>query len=72
MKYGEVVENLSCLHPAYKNEGAKSLACVGDNIFLIPVDTDTPTCPTGNYCSFFYGATALKSKSILGIFDLFS
>ena len=47
VKYGEVVENLSCLDLTYKNEGAKSLTCVGDNIFLTPDDTDTPTCPTG-------------------------
>ena len=56
VRYGETVQDLSCQDPTHINEGAKSVTCVGDNMFLMPViDESRPDCPTGlNFVQFEY------------------
>ena len=55
VEYGETLEDLSCLDPTHINEGAKSVTCVGNNMFLMSVEESRPDCPTGlNFVQFEY------------------
>ena len=53
VRYGETVQDLSCLDPTHLNEGVKSVTCVGDDMFLMSKDENRPDCPTGiNFVQF--------------------